>query len=339
MRALHLRVSSSAHPVYPQFPFRCATLQCCCTSCCQNVKPLTVRQLVQIKTGPVPERLHAVHLSNTSLGSMRKRMTASLEPAIAARMADSAHDHEASAQSAAHMTSGVPEQASASRLPPSQARSWRQLILQPLYPERLPAVCQGQGDASIAPDPAHTTARKQDCTPAGSGLSYSHCSASPRKELSSCDSRAAVKGRPWSADLYKELLGRSGSSNAALQAPVSHDAPVLQGGGARASVAQHAKRTGSAPLRCKTSLRQASVGRIPQAARGKENDKPQVQPQAQYRHVVEQIQTRTSHQQSLPQRGTAKNKTPANGSPPSVQTSSPFTPRLGARGKLNMDIH
>ena len=287
---------------------------------------------MQIGTEPAAERSHAVHPSDTPRDSARvKHATASLAPAVAGGAADSAHAHAASAQPAGCSSSAGPEQASAMRPLPSQARSWRQLISQPLYPERLPAACQGQRDASSGPDLVHAAARKQDCPPASFDESYSHCNASPRREHNSCSGRAAVKGKAWSADLYKELPGILGSSTAAAQAPASHDASAVQEGSLRPSGAEHAKRTGSAPLRSKTALRQAPCERPALAAPGKENNKQQSQ--AEQRHRAEQLQKRAGHQRSAPQESTMKDKTPPYGSPRSVQTSSLSTPRLGPRGK------
>ena len=320
-------------------PHQFAALHCCCICRChvswQYINTLTVRQLMQIETGPAHEHSHALHPSDTPLSIVREHITASQAPAVAGGFAESAHDYAASAQPVDRMRSDVPDQAPAALPPPGQARSWRQLISQPLYPERLPATCQGRGDASSAPDPTHAAARKQECPPASLGGSCSHSSASPRQEVRSYSSRAAVKGKAWSADLYKESSGIPGPSTAAAQAPISYDAPAVhvlaQGGSTAASGAQYAKHTGAASLRSKTSLRQASVERTAQAAPGKENDKRQVQ--AEHRHDAEQLQKRASHQQSVPQGKGMKNETPTYGSPRSVQTSSPFTPRLGARGE------
>lgn len=300
---------------------------------------------MQIKAAPATEGLHAVYSSLTSLGSVRAHASASLVPAAATCMADSAHARTASAQPSGCMSSDVPDRIAGICLPPGQVPSWRQRISQPLYPEKLLAAGQSQDSASSTSDLAHAAAHKQGGTPRNSAPSCPHCSASHGDVVSSEDSRAAVKGKAWSAELYKGLSGVVQCQSAAM--PKAHVLGTVSEAPRNSAAlpdtaqrrAQQAKRPESAALRGKNTYRRPPVENSHRSALGKENNKQCADEQTQPKQVPDGLQRRGFQPRSAPLARVVKDESPRYGAALSAHASTPSTPRLGVRGALTIHAH
>ena len=309
-----------------------------------RVPPSDSWALMQITAAPSAGRISSVPPSLTPFGNMGVYASAHLSPA-ATGIDKSALRCAASAESMGHISSQVPDQPPTTRLPLSQAPSWRQLISQPLYPERLPAADSSQVSSST-PDLVHAAAREHHIAPASSGLSCPHCSVRLGSELTSNTDTADPKIKAWSADLYKGLSGIIDSRAALPKSHLSSRGTVAPWAGtstsrvhAQANDAphgskQHAEHAGSASHRSNKLSQQTPVQRSAQQRLGKENAKQQAEKQAQPRQVPDRLQRRSSQRRAESPASTTKDDLSRYGSPRSVHTSGSLTSRLGLRGGM-----
>ena len=94
---------------------------------------------------------------------------------------------------------------------PKQPLSWRQQLIQPLYPELRPASAQGRPGTSKS-DQAQTLIqahkRSAEGIPAFRGAAPHQCSASTEAAADGCAGAKLPRGRAWAAELYEGLQAK-----------------------------------------------------------------------------------------------------------------------------------
>ena len=302
---------------------------------------------MQITAAPSAGRIPTVSQTFTPLGSMGVHAPAGF---MAPAGSDNVPlDYAASAQPMGHASSQAPDQEVRNhRLPLGQTPSWRQLISQPLYPERLPPSDSFRANVSSTPDLVHDTAREQDSAPAHSGLRCPLCSASLGNDLASNNDTAAPKTKAWSADLCRSKSGIDDSHAAMPEAHLPRRAPVApraskgsarvhaQGNDTAQGPQQHAKHAVSAHHRSGKPSQQRPVERATLQHLGKENAKQQAEKQGQAGQVAGRLQKGLSQHRAESHASAMKDESEPHGSPRSVHTSSSLISRLGMRGMLNV---
>ena len=230
----------------------------------------------------------------------------------------------------------------------NQGFSWRQLISQPLYPERMPAESQLHDRDSKVSDQAHAAVTRRNHAAAAEGFSCPPCSASIDSTHCNQCTLEAVQNRAWSADLCKgipavqhfgpallkttmpgKMLGAPergrgvrqihGRGRDTLQRPLQH-------------TAQHAAASSRSHKHSRLSAARQSSPRL--SPQGKENTNQHTQKPLPPGDHSGRLQNSSSQRRVKVPAGAAKNarESPRYGSPRSVQTSSPSTPRLSTKG-------
>jgi len=237
---------------------------------------------------------------------------------------------------------------------PIQGFSWRQLISQPLYPERMPAEGQLHDHDSKAPVQAHAADTRRDhaAAAAAEGSSCPHCSASiDGTHCCQCALKAG-HNRAWSADLCKgipavqnfgsavlktslpgrmlgapergtEIRQTHGRGKDTVQRPVQH-------------TAQHAAASTRSSKHSRLSAARQSSPRL--SPQGKENANQQRQKPLPPGDHSGRLQISSNQRRVKAPAVTAKNacESPRYGSPRSAQTSNPSTPRLSTKGTWHL---
>ena len=300
---------------------------------------------MQIDVAPAAYDLHSTHDIGAAPDLQSTLCTISTSNVAAKSIPTSA---EVAPQSKRHISAEVPVHMPGACLLPTQGFSWRQLISQPLYPERMPAEGQLHDHDSKAPDQAHAADTRRDHASAAEGLRCPHCSASSNSAHCSQGALKAVQNRAWSADLCKGIPAVQHSGPALLKTTMPGEmlgAPERgmgvrqthgRGRDAMQRPLQHAPQHAAASPRSHKHSRLSTARQSsPRLSRqGKENTNQQRQNSLPPGDHSGRLQNSSNQRQVKAPAGTAKNacEPPRYGSPRSVQTSSPSTPRLSTKG-------